>query len=71
MYINGSLISSVASTIGNLLNNSANLYLGSFNGGQFSQWFNGQMGIVRIYNSALSASDVSKNFEANRSLYGI
>lgn len=71
MYINGSLISSVASTIGNLLNNSANLYLGSFNGGQFSQWFNGQMGIVRIYNSALSASDVSKNFEANRDIYGI
>ena len=70
-YINGSLISSVASTIGNLLNNSANLYLGSFNGGQFSQWFNGQMGIVRIYNSALSDSDVSKNFEANRVLYGI
>jgi hypothetical protein len=70
-YINGSLVSSVASTIGNLLNNSANLYLGSFNGGQFSQWFNGQMGIVRIYNSALSDSDVSKNFEANRGLYGI
>ena len=70
-YINGSLVSSVASTIGNLLNNSANLYLGSFNGGQFSQWFNGQMGIVRIYNSALSDSDVSKNFEANRDIYGI
>jgi len=70
-YINGSLISSVASTIGNLLNNSANLYLGSFNNGQFSQWFNGQMGIVRIYNSALSDSDVSKNFEANRDIYGI
>ena len=68
-YINGSLVSSVASTIGNLLNNSANLYLGSFNGGQFSQWFNGQMGIVRIYNSALSDSDVSKNFEANRDIY--
>ena len=70
-YINGSLVSSVASTIGNLLNNSANLYLGSFNGGQFSQWFNGQMGIVRIYNSALSDSDVSKNFEANRDIYEI
>lgn len=70
-YINGSLVSSVASTIGNLLNNSASLYLGSFNGGQFSQWFNGQMGIVRIYNSALSDSDISKNFEANRDTYGI
>ena len=70
-YINGSLVSSVASTIGNLLNNSANLYLGSFNNGQFSQWFGGQMGIVRLYSSALSDSDVSKNFEANRGTYGI
>ena len=70
-YINGSLVSSVVSTIGNLLNNSANLYLGSFNNGQFPQWFNGQMGIVRIYNSALSDSDISKNFEANRNIYGI
>ena len=70
-YINGSLVSSVSSTIGNLLNNSANLYLGSFNNGQFPQWFNGQMGIVRIYSSALSDSDVSKNFEANRGIYGI
>ena len=70
-YINGSLVSSVASTIGNLLNNSANLYLGSFNNGEYPQYFDGQMGIVRIYNSALSDSDVSKNFEANRSLYGI
>ena len=70
-YINGSLVSSVVSTIGNLLNNSANLYLGSFNNGQFPQWFDGQMGIVRIYNSALSDSDISKNFEANRDIYGI
>lgn len=70
-YINGSLVSSVASTIGNLLNNSANLYLGSFNNGEYSQYFDGQMGIVRIYNSALSDSDVSKNFEANRDIYGI
>jgi hypothetical protein len=26
---------------------------------------------VRLYSSALSASDVSKNFESNRGIYGI
>lgn len=33
--------------------------------------FKGSIGIIRIYNSALSASDVSKNFEANRGTYSI
>ena len=33
--------------------------------------YKGSIGIIRMYNSALSASDVSKNFEANRGLYGI
>ncbi len=49
------------------------LSIGSFdnNIGGFGQWFDGKIGIVRIYNSALSASDVSKNFEANRGIYDI
>jgi hypothetical protein len=33
--------------------------------------FKGSIGIIRIYSSALSASDISKNFEANRDFYGI
>ena len=33
--------------------------------------YKGSIGIIRIYNSALSASDVSKNFESNRGIYGI
>ncbi len=70
-YINGSSIGTVSSTIGNLLNTTSNLYIGSYNNGEFSQYFNGQIGIVRIYSSALSAADVSQNFEANRSTYSL
>lgn len=33
--------------------------------------FKGSIGLIRMYSSALSASDVSKNFEANRDIYGI
>jgi hypothetical protein len=33
--------------------------------------FKGSVGIVRIYSSTLSASDVLTNFNANRSIYGI
>jgi hypothetical protein len=70
-YINGSSIGTVSCTIGNLLNSSSNLYIGSYNNGEYSQYFNGQLGIVRIYSSDLSASDVSQNFEANRSTYSL
>jgi Concanavalin A-like lectin/glucanases superfamily len=70
-YINGVQVLTTSHSLVSLLNSTNPLYLGSYNNGEFSQWFNGKMGIVRIYNSALSASDVSKNFEANRNIYGI
>jgi len=71
-YVNGQYSSTITHSYTSLQNTSTNLHLGSYNGGAaFQQWFSGQMGIVRIYSSALSASDVSKNFEANRDIYGI
>lgn len=70
-FINGSSIGSVSHTLPSLLNTSANLYLGSYNGGEFSQWFNGRIGVVRLYNTALTAAQVLQNFNADRSKYGI
>jgi general secretion pathway protein G len=34
-------------------------------------WFNGKIGIVTIYNTALSDSDIKKLFDANRGRYGV
>ena len=71
-YVNGSSYNTTSNpNVNSILNTTSNLYLGSYNNGEYPQWFNGKLGIVRIYNSALSASDVSKNFEANRGIYGI
>ncbi len=70
-FVNGASIGSVSHNLASVLNSTNPLYIGSYNGGEYSQWFDGKIGIVRIYNSALSASDVSKNFEANRDIYGI
>jgi len=70
-YINGASYSTTTHSFASILNTSANLYLGSYNNGEYPQYFTGQMGIVRLYSSALSSSDVSKNFEANRGIYGI
>lgn len=70
-FINGSSIGSVNHNLSSILNTSNSLYLGSYNNGEYQQWFEGKIGIVRLYNSALTSSDVSKNFEANRDIYGL
>jgi hypothetical protein len=36
-----------------------------------SQYYNGKIGVVRMYNRALSAGEVANNFTYNRKLYGI
>lgn len=71
-YSNGDLKHTKAITIsGAILNASRNLYLGSYNGGEYAQYFSGKMGIVRIYKKALNASEVLKNFNTNKDLYGL
>lgn len=70
-YINGASIGSVSHSLSSLLNTSANLYIGSYNNGEYSQWMNGRIGIVRLYNAALTASEVLQNFTADRGTYGI
>lgn len=71
-YANGVLKQSKAnSSVTSILNTTTNLFLGSYNGGEYSQYFDGQLGIVRLYKKALSATEVLKNYDANKSLYGV
>ncbi len=70
-YINGISIGSVSHSFASILNTANNLYLGSYNGGEYSQYFNGKIGVVRIYSASLSASEVKRNFESDRATYGI
>ena len=73
LYVNGVNRGSNPNSFVSIRNTTSSLSIGSFNNniGGFGQWVNGKIGIVRLYSSALSASDVSKNFEANRAIYGI
>jgi hypothetical protein len=71
LYINGNLIGSIPHSFTSVKNTTSPLYLGSFNGGQFSQWLNGRMGVVRMYNSALTGSEILQNFNADKSKYGL
>ncbi len=74
VYKNG-VISSTASLVGvGQVSNSSPVGIAhrvSVDGSSAEFMFKGSIGIIRMYNSALSASDVSKNFEANRATYGI
>ncbi len=70
-YINGASIGSVSHSFASILNSTNNLYIGSYNNGEYSQYYNGKIGTVRIYSAALSASEVRRNFESDRSAYGI
>lgn len=70
-FINGSSIGSVNHSLASILNTTANLYLGSYNNGEYAQWFDGKIGITRLYNTALTSAQVLQNYNANRGLYGL
>jgi hypothetical protein len=74
VYKNG-VISGSASLVGvGQVSNSSPVGIAhrvSVDGSSAEFMFKGSIGIIRMYSSALSASDVSKNFEANRGLYNI
>jgi hypothetical protein len=70
-YKNGVSVGSVNHTLNSLLNSSTNLYLGSYNNGEYSQWFDGKIGITRLYNTALTSADVLQNYNADKSKYGL
>jgi hypothetical protein len=71
LYINGNLIGSVSHSFTSIKNTTSPLYIGSFNGGQFSQWLNGRMGVVRIYDKSLTSSEILQNYNADKSKYGL
>ncbi len=70
-FVNGSSIGSVNHSLASILNTSTNLYIGSYNGGEYSQWFDGKIGITRLYNRALTASEVLNNYNVDKSKYGL
>ena len=71
LYVNGASQGSNSHSFASVKNSTNPLYLGSYNGGEFSQWFNGRMGIVRYYSAALTGEQVLQNYNANRGIYGL
>lgn len=70
-FVNGSNIGTVSHNLASVLNSSSNLYLGSYNNGEYAQWFDGKIGVVRYYSAALTAGQVLQNYNVDKSKYGL
>jgi hypothetical protein len=68
-YINGNNVFTRSVTANSATTNSGKVWLGRFSGGGF-QW-NGNIFFHRAYNRALSASEVSQNYNATKGRYGL
>lgn len=71
LYNNGVLVGSNAHSFASIRDTTRPLYIGNYNGNEFAQQFEGDIGIVRIYNKALSADEVKNNYDANKVTYGL
>jgi len=68
-YINGIQVGLVAQT-GNITTQVSSLYVGQFSFGGFST-FNGNISSTKMYNRALSSTEVLQNYNAQKSRFGL
>ena len=70
LYINGVSQGSNSHSFASVKDTTRPISLGSFDGGaSFGQWVNGRMGVVRMYNKALTAEEVLVNYVADKEKY--
>jgi len=68
LYENGSLVQTGTSYTANITNPNVNIQIGK---GTPNYYWGGNIGEVQLYNTALSAAQVSQNFNATRAKYGV
>ncbi|MDW7641546.1 MAG: LamG domain-containing protein [Nitrosarchaeum sp.] len=70
LYINGVLVNSDAQT-GTIATDSGGMSIGAYGGfsGSRGYYYNGNLSICRVYNRALTAAEVSQNYNALKSRY--
>ncbi len=69
-YKNATLVQSAAAPIGSVSNASLNLNIARNTAGANLNW-SGQISIVRMYNRALTATEVLQNYNANKTRFGV
>lgn len=69
IYINGAL--NATSNVVPQIATTSNILLGTYNNVNSPQPFGGSYGIVRIYNRALSLTEITQNFNAQKARFGL
>ena len=70
LYINGVSQGSNSHSFASVKDTTRPISLGSFDGGaSFGQWVNGRIGVVRMYNKALTGEEVLVNYVADKGKY--
>jgi prepilin-type N-terminal cleavage/methylation domain-containing protein len=74
IYVNGIILVNFSTTNGNILYNTSRRFTigGSASSDTtLSRWFNGSIGDARIFNRALSSSEITQNFNTLKGRYGL
>jgi hypothetical protein len=72
-YVNGVQVAQQTGLTGTISTNSSGMSIGAYGGysGAHSYFFNGSIGMTKVYNKALTAAEVMNNFNASRGRYGL
>ena len=70
IYINGVLRATQTGLTGTIPTNTTGLFLGAYGPGTAYQ-MNGKIAVSRVYNKALTAAEVTQNFNAQKSRFGL
>jgi hypothetical protein len=72
LYVNGSSVNSDSAT-GTVATNGGGMSVGAYGGfnGARNYYYNGGVSVVRVYNRALSANEISQNYNAQRGRFGV
>lgn len=69
IYVNDSLIDSTSITAP-LTYPGNDIILGAWGTSSFSRYYNGELALFRMYSSALSAGDITQNYDAQKARFG-
>jgi hypothetical protein len=70
-YKDGQRVSQTTHSFASILDTTRPLSIGSYNLNEFAQQWNGQIGIVKLYDYALNSSEVLASYNATRGIYGV
>ena len=71
VYVNGNIVAQATGVTGTMPTGQTNQYVGKYGSGANQYTFSGSIAVSKVYNRALTASEIQQNFNALRSRFSI